>query len=303
MATAVHDTAIEKANRDDILVVDDQIVDEVAHTIRNMHRTAALQFACEVGRLILDRFYGGDLSFLRRTGPKGVSFEKLARHPEFPMSAAALRQAVAVFLIVREGRSRIRANSTRSRTRSGGPGSSRKPAARALETRGRGELDVQAARGRSPKGPPHNLWPPRRSTHPRSSCQDRASDPPTGRQGRTVARRHQRSGRPCGEGSQGSPRRGHCPRGSVSRCPETAPGARGSIRHRHNHRRPVENRRLRGVRRLDPDPHKHDGSHRRRRLAVRDGRASDCYWAGQNTDLWTTGQANLPSRPITQQPG
>ena len=91
------DTTATTRKGTDLVVVSDAVIDEVAHTIRDMHRAAGLQFACDVGQLVLDRFYGGDLDLLRKTGPKCVSFQKLARHPELPMSAAVLHQAVAVF--------------------------------------------------------------------------------------------------------------------------------------------------------------------------------------------------------------
>ena len=72
MAAATESTVVAKRGAD-LPVVTDEVIKEVAYTIRDMHRAAGLQFACDVGRLILDRFYGGDVDLLRKTGPKCVS--------------------------------------------------------------------------------------------------------------------------------------------------------------------------------------------------------------------------------------
>jgi hypothetical protein len=50
-----------------------------------------------LGRLIVDRFHGGDLEAFRGRGRKDASLRKLAQHPELPMSASALYNAVAAF--------------------------------------------------------------------------------------------------------------------------------------------------------------------------------------------------------------
>lgn len=79
-------------------------IDETARCIRELHRYSGLRFACEVGRLVLDRFFDGRLEQLRHRGPKDASLRKLARHPDLSLSASALYQAVGIFeLLERHG--------------------------------------------------------------------------------------------------------------------------------------------------------------------------------------------------------
>lgn len=100
MAAATDSTVVAKADGDDLHVVTDGIIDEVAHTIRAMHRTAGLQFACDVGKLLVEKFYGGDVGKLRRRGPKDASLRELAEHPAMPFGFSALSRAVGIFEVV-----------------------------------------------------------------------------------------------------------------------------------------------------------------------------------------------------------
>lgn len=78
----------------------DVTVAECAHSIAALHRSSSLSFAVGVGRLILSRFYGGDIHRLRERSRKDMSLRRLAAHPAMPLSRSGLHQAVAVFELV-----------------------------------------------------------------------------------------------------------------------------------------------------------------------------------------------------------
>jgi len=81
--------------------VPDQLIAEVAKKIRSMQYRAGLQLARDIGHLVLDKFYGGDIKRLRqKRGLKDVSLRRLARHPDLPMSASALCQAISIFEVL-----------------------------------------------------------------------------------------------------------------------------------------------------------------------------------------------------------
>jgi hypothetical protein len=79
----------------------DCIDDEVDHVIRQLNRLASgatFDFACSVGRLIVDRFYAGDLARWRARDPEThMTFRRLSRHPDLPMSAGALYRSVSIY--------------------------------------------------------------------------------------------------------------------------------------------------------------------------------------------------------------
>lgn len=74
-----------------------RVVDGTARRIRDLHRSAGLQFAYDVGRVVLERFYGGSLEQFRQRAPTDSSLRALARHPELGLSASALYQAIGIF--------------------------------------------------------------------------------------------------------------------------------------------------------------------------------------------------------------
>lgn len=75
-------------------------IDQVAQAIRDLHRSSSLEFAHRVGSVVLEKLYGGDFELLRDRGPKDASLRKLAGHPDLPLSASGLYQAIAVFEIL-----------------------------------------------------------------------------------------------------------------------------------------------------------------------------------------------------------
>lgn len=80
--------------------VGDETIAEVARSIRALHDQHALRFAVEVGRLIIERFYGGDLSRAKSRAAKDVSLRKLAEQPDMPLSRSALHNAVRLYDLV-----------------------------------------------------------------------------------------------------------------------------------------------------------------------------------------------------------
>ncbi len=79
---------------------DDDAIDALVAELRGLHRAAALDFALRVGRLVLDRLYGGDLDAWRAHGIRDGSFRRLADRLD-PMgipglSSSSLARAVAI---------------------------------------------------------------------------------------------------------------------------------------------------------------------------------------------------------------
>lgn len=75
-------------------------IDAVVAELRAITNGTALELSLRVGKLIINRFYRGDLSRWRSRGPKQASFRTLARRPDLPMSAAALYRSVALYELV-----------------------------------------------------------------------------------------------------------------------------------------------------------------------------------------------------------
>lgn len=77
--------------------VDSGVIDDVVHELRHLAHRAALDLALEVGRVIVDRFYGGRTDVWRQRGKRCASFRKLAARPDLPMSASGVYRAVAIY--------------------------------------------------------------------------------------------------------------------------------------------------------------------------------------------------------------
>jgi hypothetical protein len=82
--------------------ISDDVIDEVVREINEMQRSVGLDTALRMGRLIVQRFYGGDLSGWRRHQGKEVSFRKLAArtHSDLRLSPTGLYRAVALYELV-----------------------------------------------------------------------------------------------------------------------------------------------------------------------------------------------------------
>jgi hypothetical protein len=74
---------------------------DLEHLVANLnaiHKTATLIFALEVGKLVVEHFYAGDLEIWRnRTKKKDSSLRRLSRHPDLRMSPSALYRSVAIY--------------------------------------------------------------------------------------------------------------------------------------------------------------------------------------------------------------
>jgi hypothetical protein len=89
--------ALRRATRDhDASAMENQI-DQVVLKLHALARKAGLSFAISAGRLIVESFYGGAIDSWREKGIKNVSFRRLARRPDLPMSATSLYRCVAIY--------------------------------------------------------------------------------------------------------------------------------------------------------------------------------------------------------------
>lgn len=70
-------------------------VDLVVRELTTLVREATVDLSLKIGRLVVERFFAGDALHWRQH--KQHSFRQLARHPELPMSASALRRCVGLY--------------------------------------------------------------------------------------------------------------------------------------------------------------------------------------------------------------
>ena len=83
------------------IVSKDDPIERTVEDLRKVSRSAALEFAIQIGTIIIDRFYNGDAEQWRNRGTKHASFRKLAAHPMLPLSPGALYRAVAICELTR----------------------------------------------------------------------------------------------------------------------------------------------------------------------------------------------------------
>lgn len=77
---------------------------EVAREIRAMSRDAALQLYVDIGRLLVERFYGGDLGKARSHAAKDASLRRLASQPDMRLGRSGLSNAIRMHeFVVRRG--------------------------------------------------------------------------------------------------------------------------------------------------------------------------------------------------------
>lgn len=72
-------------------------VEVVVSRIRQIVRTASLEFALRVGAVIIEHLFEGDTAGWRSKGSKAVSFRRLVAHPDLPLSAVSVSRCVALF--------------------------------------------------------------------------------------------------------------------------------------------------------------------------------------------------------------
>ncbi|MDP9151535.1 MAG: hypothetical protein M3O36_16565 [Myxococcota bacterium] len=77
---------------------DDAPLDGVVLRVNAICKTATLNFALSVGRVIIESLYGGRLDLWRTRDPgKEQSVRRVARHPRLAMSPAALYRSIAIY--------------------------------------------------------------------------------------------------------------------------------------------------------------------------------------------------------------
>jgi hypothetical protein len=79
-----------------VVIVDDSVEKALAE-IRQVTRAASIEMAISVGEIVFRHIFRGDVEMMRRSGPKDISFSRLALHPDLPMSAAGLWRSVAIY--------------------------------------------------------------------------------------------------------------------------------------------------------------------------------------------------------------
>jgi hypothetical protein len=80
-------------------LVADTMVDRVVRELNQLHSRATLETALKMGELIVERFYGNDLTAWRQKRAKEVSFRRLAARADVDLrvSATLLYRAVALY--------------------------------------------------------------------------------------------------------------------------------------------------------------------------------------------------------------
>jgi hypothetical protein len=74
-------------------------IDALVRQLRELYVGAGVQLSIDIGRLIIERLFGGDLERWRARGRKDVSFRKLEKHPDLPFHASTLSRAVSVYML------------------------------------------------------------------------------------------------------------------------------------------------------------------------------------------------------------
>src|SRR5689334_23495782 len=74
-------------------------LDSLVYELRQLYGGAGVRLAVEMGRLIIERLFRGDLALWRARGRKDVSFRKLEAHPDPPFRASTLSRAVAIYML------------------------------------------------------------------------------------------------------------------------------------------------------------------------------------------------------------
>lgn len=155
-------TAIDKPAAVEVLPaeVDSEVIDEVVATLNGWERAAGFVFARQVGRLIIDKFYSGDMGAWRSRAQKDASFRKLvllADKGELKVSAPALYRSVAlVELEARLGRKLDQGKLTMTHVREvfGLPGEQQVKLLTSAEEKGWSidQMEAEAAKVRKKKG-------------------------------------------------------------------------------------------------------------------------------------------------------
>jgi hypothetical protein len=94
------DTALEVHSVDSALRTKPDIAG-VVRELRELYYVKGMQLMLQIGELILQRLYAGDVTRWRAHNRKDNSFRKLQRHPDLPFKASTLSRAVSMYLLSR----------------------------------------------------------------------------------------------------------------------------------------------------------------------------------------------------------
>jgi hypothetical protein len=72
-------------------------LDELSDKLAALGKDVSVEQAVEIGRLVIERLYDGDLSAWRGRGPKTHSLRTLARRADLPVSSSALYRSIALY--------------------------------------------------------------------------------------------------------------------------------------------------------------------------------------------------------------
>jgi hypothetical protein len=97
LAKSVGEPAVPSLRRQTKAALDSELIDRTILRLNALCRRTTMDFALAVGGVVVDTLHSGNLELWRATGFKGVSFRALARHPDLPMSPAALCRSVAIY--------------------------------------------------------------------------------------------------------------------------------------------------------------------------------------------------------------
>lgn len=73
------------------------VIEATVKEVNEVSRQATLELSLRMGKIIVDRFYGGDLGAWRERGTTDASFRELAAHPDIVPSPSGIYRAVAVY--------------------------------------------------------------------------------------------------------------------------------------------------------------------------------------------------------------
>jgi hypothetical protein len=76
-------------------------VDSLVLDLRRLYVGTGVQLTVDMGRVIIERLFGGDLQRWKSRSRKDVSFRKLETHPDLPFRASVLSRAVAMYMLSR----------------------------------------------------------------------------------------------------------------------------------------------------------------------------------------------------------
>jgi hypothetical protein len=79
--------------------VDDNVIDEVAEKLNELTRLRGLELAAEMGKVVIDNFFDGDLEAYRSRGIRDASLRKLAKHPKLGISPTTLYRSIETFAL------------------------------------------------------------------------------------------------------------------------------------------------------------------------------------------------------------